>query len=516
MNKHALIAWIALLLGGLAMVAFKVLGPAWEERQSKALSDARDIKGRIVIGVDNWVGYFPLCSPEMKRRMHDRGYFLECRDDQADTARRLRDLAEGRIGLAVATVDSYLVNGAAQNYPGAIIAVLDESKGGDALVAWKDRLARIEDLQRLGGRKIAFTPDSPSEYLLRTLAVHFDIPPLRQPGPWRVAAKGSSDALKRLLAHEVDAAVLWEPSVSRALREPGIHRLLGTEQTRQLIVDVLIARRELIQAEPELLATLILEYFNTLKEYRDHPDALRAQLQQTTGVQEGDVEALLNGVAWQTLADNVSRWYGLGERTQRREEALIDTLLSTLQILVDSGALKGNPIPGEDPYRLIHSAFLADLYGKRVPAPPAKEGEPRAGDEAFPPLTRQQWESMREIGTLKIRPIVFASGSDQLTLADKMQLDQLAENLRHYPNFRALIRGHTGIRGDPTANQALSQERADSVARYLIVTHGIPETRLRTMGFGSQRPLPRLPDEGERTYAYRLPRVEFALVAESL
>ena len=34
-----------------------------------------------------------------------------------------------------------------------------------------------------------------------------------------------------------------------------------------------------------------------------------------------------------------------------------------------------------------------------------------------------------------------------------------------------VVRGHTGTRGDPASNQELSQERAEAVKRYLIVTH---------------------------------------------
>ena len=40
--------------------------------------------------------------------------------------------------------------------------------------------------------------------------------------------------------------------------------------------------------------------------------------------------------------------------------------------------------------------------------------------------------------------------------------------------------------------------------------------RLRIVGYGSEKPLPRLPDESERAYGYRLPRVELSLVSEVL
>jgi hypothetical protein len=36
------------------------------------------------------------------------------------------------------------------------------------------------------------------------------------------------------------------------------------------------------------------------------------------------------------------------------------------------------------------------------------------------------------------------------------------------------------------------------------------------VGYGASKPLPRQPDESERAYDYRLPRVELALVSEVL
>ena len=121
---------------------------------------------------------------------------------------------------------------------------------------------------------------------------------------------------------------------------------------------------------------------------------------------------------------------------------------------------------------------------------------------------------LREVGTLKIRPIVFASGTYDLTLEGKSELDVAIENLKHYPNFRLEIRGHTGTRGDAKQNQILSQERADSVKRYLQITYGISKNRMRALGFGGTKPLQRKSGESFRSYNYRLPRVELVLVAE--
>jgi ABC-type nitrate/sulfonate/bicarbonate transport system substrate-binding protein len=139
----------------------------------------------------------------------------------------------------------------------AIIMVIDESSGGDAIVARRDRLKSLDDLKTRTDYRIAFTAGSPSEYLLKAVAVHFDVPPLRNPqGTWRVAVNSSAEALKQLREGKVDAAVLWEPDVSRALAENGIYRVLGTENTRRLIVDVLTVNREFSRANPDAVKAL--------------------------------------------------------------------------------------------------------------------------------------------------------------------------------------------------------------------------------------------------------------------
>jgi hypothetical protein len=61
----------------------------WFARQiDKRTSDASGVTGTLRIGVDNWVGYLPLCSKELRTRMHAAGYRLQCTDDSADYAAR--------------------------------------------------------------------------------------------------------------------------------------------------------------------------------------------------------------------------------------------------------------------------------------------------------------------------------------------------------------------------------------------------------------------------------------------
>lgn len=524
MSTHVKIALTALLVGLAGIGVYKAFTVVDSNAKAVLSSDAKTIKGKLVVGVDNWIGYFPLCSPAMAARMRHAGYNLVCVDDNADYPERMKKLAAGDYQFAVATVDSYILNGAASRYPGTIVTVIDESKGGDAAVAWKEKVSSLDALKSANNIKIAFTPKSPSHHLLKSMEVHFDIPVLRQNG-WQLPTEGSSDALKRFLRKESAVAVLWEPDVSRALKQDGVVKLLGTEDTNKLIVDVLLTNREYSLQDPEAVKTLIHAYFLTLKHYRDQPEELLKDAADATDLKPADVQAMVKGVAWQNLSDNANQWFGAGASGPASGEGIIEAINGAVQILRDANDFSRNPIPDEDPYRLTNSQFVADLYGNggtstqwnhSVNTESGDADSANALERTFAELSQSAWERLREIGTLKVRPIVFQSGSSTLTLEGKAELDKAVENLRHYPNFRVVVKGHSGQQGDPQANKELSQERADSVARYMQITYGIDTHRLRPLGLGADRPLPRNPGESDRAYNYRLPRVELFLVAEDI
>ncbi len=507
-----------LTLGAVGLVAAYFLLPRFAAKRQVETSDAKDMKGTIRVGVDNWVGYFPLCSPEMKRRMRGAKYLLQCVEDTADYPARMKKLRRGELDFAVATVDSFLLNGALEQFPGAIVAVIDESKGGDAIVADRRRVKSIDGLKNRPGLKIAFTPASPSDHLLKSVAVHFDIPALRErKGAWRVETDGSPAALKMLERGEVDAAVLWEPDVSRATSRADIIKLLGTESTRRLIVDILLVSRDFLAKDPQVVKILLANYFRALKAYQQAPETLTKDLVGATKLSTKQVEAMLHGVEWVTLSENALRWFGLGLGGESGDEGLVDTIESAAQILVASGDFGTSPVPSGDPYRLLNSSFIEQLLksgGSEDFGTPAPHGKSAQRD--FPALDERGWSLLKEVGTMKVLPITFQSGTAELSLEGKVELDKAAANLEHYPAFRVVLKGHTGLNGDPAQNRLLSQERAEAVRRYLNVAHGIDEDRLRALGQGSSKPLPKAAGEADRPYNYRLPRVELYLVMESL
>ena len=82
--------------------------------------------------------------------------------------------------------------------------------------------------------------------------------------------------------------------------------------------------------------------------------------------------------------------------------------------------------------------------------------------------------------------INFEFNSADLTPDSTRQLDALGQalNMEKLSALRFVVGGHTDAQGSDAYNQQLSQQRADSVARYLQSQHGINPSRLSPIGFG--------------------------------
>jgi outer membrane protein OmpA-like peptidoglycan-associated protein len=84
--------------------------------------------------------------------------------------------------------------------------------------------------------------------------------------------------------------------------------------------------------------------------------------------------------------------------------------------------------------------------------------------------------------------VTFATDQDQLNPGCFPVLDSVAVVLNKYPQTLLDIDGHTDSTGSAQYNQALSERRAVSVARYLT-SRNVDSRRLLVVGFGEARPV---------------------------
>lgn len=84
--------------------------------------------------------------------------------------------------------------------------------------------------------------------------------------------------------------------------------------------------------------------------------------------------------------------------------------------------------------------------------------------------------------------VAFATGSANISPSFHSTLDSVASVLVKNPETTLTISGYTDSKGNPESNMKLSQNRADSVARYLV-NKGVAAQRIQSVGYGDSNPI---------------------------
>jgi len=517
---HIIIGGVLMALFVVGMIAYKFM----DDAALTAATDSANVKHTVNIGVDNWAGYSILCSKETRRLALNDGVLIKCEDDQADYPLRMQRLLDGELEMAVATVDGYVLAGEDIKYGATIAFVIDESQGGDVIVARRDVAENTDDLKGKKGLRIAYTPDSPSQTLATAWSSHFDVP-INDPALFTIVeASGSKNAAQKLENNEVDVAVVWEPDASRILENPNFVKLLGSESTKNLIVDVLLISQRFATSNSEVVQTVTDAYFVALEYYKARPEDFNSAISSYTGVKDDDkIEALKQGINWIDLPHNATDWLGISHGSVSAQRQLYDTIESTIRLYINSGDLTNNPLPGEDPFRIINSTAFNSTFQRGMDGSlgvlfqALTQVTDTSVTRKFKKLSPGRWTKLHEVGSLKLQPITFSRGVAELNPPDQVSFRSLVEMLETYPHYRIRIEGHTGWTRNPTeiskaASMDLSKAQALSASKFLMDKYGIHRNRIYTIGLGSTQPPTRTVGESNRAWHARWPRVELILV----
>ena len=102
-----------------------------------------------------------------------------------------------------------------------------------------------------------------------------------------------------------------------------------------------------------------------------------------------------------------------------------------------------------------------------------------------------------ELLVIRLRGIRFPVGQAILTPDNYYLLSKVQKAIRAFNQPTVVIEGHTDSTGSAELNQKLSQDRAAAVKAYLVANNTLPGNRVRSAGFGPDRPLaPNTTEEG--------------------
>ncbi|MFN0058183.1 MAG: OmpA family protein [Planctomycetota bacterium] len=485
------LTWLVLLGLGAALYRF-VLAPRSERQLLDETSSARRTDGgrELKLALDAFSGYCLFRSDALRTALELRGIGLECVDDGADYALRLRRLDSGELPVAVFTIDA-LIKACADlgKLPGTIVMLVDESRGADALLAHRSQVPDLDALNRTDAR-IVTVAGSPGETLSRVVRNTFNLSQLPMTG-WSYLDTAAQ--VERQLT--IDGAVkpyayaLWEPYVSNALAQPNVIRLADSSKFKGCIVDVLVVQREFLRDRADDVLELIEAYQRALFAVRQRPagmtevvlaDARRQNLTLTAA----QAEQLCRGLWWKNTSEN----YGhLGIRTGPEAGGLqpLETMISNLiRVLLATGAIARDPTDGQ-PNILYYDRLFSQLAAKNfhpAEAGAAATSEAIRVESELRALSEAEWEQLLPVGTLTVERIVFPRGAATLLPQSEAVLRQIAQTLADCPQYYLRVNGQVAAASaaDPAVdamNRELALRRAAAAVEYLRQT-GVSAARM--------------------------------------
>jgi NitT/TauT family transport system substrate-binding protein len=243
----------------------------------------------VTLGVVNWIGYGPIYCAAANGDYRKYGWDVRL-VTFSDNSLMSGALEGGELDATTLTYDQVILADA-RGWRLKVVMPVDYSTGGDAILA----SAAVRTVRDLQGRKVAFQPLSPSDFLLGYALARFglseqDIQPVDST-PEGVPALMASGA--------VDAGVTYEPSVAMILKLGGgkrFHVLLSSREARGMITDVLVLKAARIAADPALATGLIRGTLDGLAFMQAHPGQAATIIARALGITPGDVRAQLPNI----------------------------------------------------------------------------------------------------------------------------------------------------------------------------------------------------------------------------
>lgn len=239
---------LAALLFGLATMPMLHAGPA--------LADT------VTIAHSTWVGYGPFYIAR------DKGFFKKNGVDvdlvrMDDPKERFPALMAGRVQVIAGPVDAgplHLKRPSEVQY----VAALAASDGGDGIVATK-AITAIADLR---GKRVAVDEGSVSEFYLSVLLAKVGL----KERDLHLVDMTADDAGRAFAAHRVDAAVTWEPWLSRGKAPEFGHLLVDSSTTPGLITDAIIVTSRWGAGHKAEIAAVLKSWNEAVTFYEEHPE----------------------------------------------------------------------------------------------------------------------------------------------------------------------------------------------------------------------------------------------------
>ena len=296
----------------------------------------------LKIAHSTWVGYGPLYIARDKGLFQKNGVDVEL-IVMEDPKERFPTLMADKIQMIASTVDTALLYMKKPDDFQYVVAI-DDSNGGDGIVANKS----INSIADLKGKKVAVNEGSVSQFYLNVLLAKAGL----KESELETVNMTAADAGSAFVSKRVDAAVTWEPWLTRGKNSEHGKLLTDSSQTPGLITDAIIVKSAWVKAHPKDVAAIVKSWNEAVAWYRANEEEAIAIMAKGVGgwlKEPKEFKATLPGIKFYG-ADENKTFFG----TKEKPGPLFQTVKQAIEIWSGHGKMQVKTEPND----LINYSFV--------------------------------------------------------------------------------------------------------------------------------------------------------------
>lgn len=256
----------------------------------------------IIIGQSAWIGYAPFYIAQEKGYFKDHGVNVKIQNIESRDSKNA--LAADKIQGMCTTVDMHVINASSGMDIEQVLA-LDTSSGGDGVIAKKE----YPTIESLKGKKIAMDTSGGADFFWFQYLLHEKGMTLKD---FDVQNMTSGDAGAAFVSGKVDAAVTWEPWLTKASKTDFGHTIIDSTKTPGIIVDSFVMKKDYIAAHPDAVKGITAAWYDALKFLKEHPDEAAEIMAKGTGEDTAVIKDELKGCTFYDQEAN-KKYFGTKE-----------------------------------------------------------------------------------------------------------------------------------------------------------------------------------------------------------
>lgn len=265
------------------------------------LNAAAEAAEKLTVAHSTWIGYGALYIAKEKGYFDEAGVDVELKIIEASSD-AIAAMQGGQIEASASSVDNFSLfagNGAKLS----VIMSLDESHGGDGIVSKKE----IAELSDLKGRTVAVQKGSVSQFILSQA---LDKAGLQLSDVNAIDMK-SGDAGAAFVAGRVDAAVTWQPWLSKAAATDFGRVLIDTKAMPGVVVDAIAVHPDYLKDHKKEVQAFVKAYFKGIDFLKADPAAGKEIIARNLKMTPEALEATWSDVRFFDRTDNAA-FFGTG------------------------------------------------------------------------------------------------------------------------------------------------------------------------------------------------------------